>query len=73
MKTMLIAAAAAACLLCAPAVAQTPATPPGAPDVSRVQAGTYKADPDHTLVEFKREPHGFLALLRPVRRRPRAR
>ncbi|MBE7217880.1 MAG: YceI family protein [Caulobacteraceae bacterium] len=58
MKTMLIAAAAAA-LLAAPAGAQPAMPVPGAADVSRVQAGTYQADPEHTLVEFSVNHMGF--------------
>ena len=58
MKTMLIAAAAAA-LLSAPALAQAPGGTPGAPDLARVKAGTYKADPEHTLVEFSVNHMGF--------------
>ncbi|MGE5722629.1 MAG: YceI family protein [Sphingomonadales bacterium] len=54
--------------LCVPAVAQTPPmTVPGAPDVSRVVAGNYKADPNHTQVEWTVNHfglsmfHGFFA------------
>lgn len=49
-------------LLAAPLGAQAPempTTPPGAPDASRVVAGTYHADPDHTQVLFSVNHMGF--------------
>jgi polyisoprenoid-binding protein YceI len=45
-----LAALAAVVLLAVPAMAQTPAGPPGKADASRVVAATYKVDPDHTQV-----------------------
>jgi polyisoprenoid-binding protein YceI len=48
-----------ALLLAAPAVAQMPTTPPGAPDVSRVVAGRYKVDSSHTQVLFTVNHLGF--------------
>jgi polyisoprenoid-binding protein YceI len=45
--------AAAALALAAPLLAQQPAMEkPGTPDVTRVTGGTYKVDPDHTLVRW---------------------
>lgn len=53
----------AAILLAAVAVpaviAQPPASAPGAPDRSRVTAGTYAADPNHTMVVWKLDHLGF--------------
>ncbi|MCW0197103.1 YceI family protein [Sphingopyxis sp.] len=53
----------AAVLLAAVAVpaviAQPPASAPGAPDRSRVTAGTYAADPNHTMVVWKLDHLGF--------------
>ena len=49
-------------LLAAPLGAQQPALPttaPGAPIASRVVAGTYDADPDHTQVLFEVNHMGF--------------
>jgi polyisoprenoid-binding protein YceI len=43
----------------APAVAQAPMAVPGSLDASRVQAGTYAVDSDHTQVEFKVNHLGF--------------
>lgn len=61
MRHILIAAGLTA--LAVPVIAQQPAglpaTPPGAPDVSRVKAGTYKADPGHTQVLFTVNHLGF--------------
>lgn len=48
-----------ALLLAVPAAAQMPTTPPGAPDVSRVAAGTYKVDGGHTQVLFTVNHLGF--------------
>ncbi|CAM3228968.1 Lipid/polyisoprenoid-binding YceI-like domain-containing protein [Sphingomonas antarctica] len=48
--------------LAVPAVAQAPQMPktaPGAPDAKRVQAGTYKVDPNHTQVLFEINHLGF--------------
>jgi polyisoprenoid-binding protein YceI len=57
-----LAIAVAACLLALPAQAQAPAAPPGAVDVSRVAAGTYAADKDHTQVVWSVEHMGFSTL-----------
>ena len=43
----------------APAIAQMPMQPPGAPDVARVAAGTYAADPHHTQVAWSINHLGF--------------
>ena len=40
-------------------IAQAPASAPGAPDKSRVTAGTYAADPGHTLVVWEVDHFGF--------------
>lgn len=40
-------------------IAQAPATVPGAPDTARVTAGTYAADPGHTLVVWEVDHFGF--------------
>ncbi|WP_294391663.1 YceI family protein [uncultured Sphingomonas sp.] len=48
-------------LIAAPAIAQ-PAGKPGAPDVSRVQAGTYTVDPNHTQVLWSVDHMGFSVL-----------
>ena len=40
-------------------IAQPPASAPGAPDKARVTAGTYAADPNHTMVVWKLDHLGF--------------
>ncbi|TVV71310.1 YceI family protein [Sphingomonas solaris] len=50
---------AAVLLAATPAVAQMPTTKPGAPDASRVTAGTYAVDPNHTQVVFTVDHLGF--------------
>ena len=40
-------------------IAQSPAGVPGAPDKARVAAGTYAADPRHTLVAWEVDHFGF--------------
>ena len=40
-------------------IAQAPAGVPGAPDKSRVAAGTYAVDPSHTLVVWEVDHFGF--------------
>jgi polyisoprenoid-binding protein YceI len=40
-------------------IAQPPASAPGAPDKTRVTAGTYAADPNHTMVVWKLDHLGF--------------
>ena len=58
-KTFNVFVIAAAALTGAiPAVAQMP----GAPDASRITAGTYKVDPDHTQVVWTLRHMGFSAL-----------
>ncbi|MEH3106386.1 MAG: YceI family protein [Sphingomonas fennica] len=42
-----------------PAIAQAPTTAPGAPDASRVKAGTYTVDSGHTQVLFTVDHLGF--------------
>ena len=46
-------------ILALPVAAQAPMTVPGAADVTRVTAGTYAADPGHTLVQWKVNHFGF--------------
>lgn len=60
MLKLLPAVAVVAALLVAPVSAQTaPPERPGKPDLSRVAAGTYKVDPDHTQVVFTANHFGF--------------
>ncbi|MGN6689452.1 MAG: YceI family protein [Sphingopyxis sp.] len=40
-------------------IAQPPANPPGAPDKTRVTAGAYAADPNHTMVVWEVDHLGF--------------
>ncbi len=49
----------AALLLAAPAIAQMPASPPGSHNPAAVTAGTYTADPGHTLVLWTVNHLGF--------------
>ncbi len=42
-----------------PLLAQGVAQKPGAPDLSRVTAGTYQVDPEHTLVKFEVDHWGI--------------
>ena len=59
-STLILAAALAGAL---PALAQTPpATVPGAPDVTRVAAGTYAVEPNHTQVVWSVNHLGFTVL-----------
>ena len=46
-------------LLAVPLAAQMPTTAPGAPDPARVVAGTYKADPAHTQINWQVNHMGF--------------
>lgn len=46
-------------MLALPVAAQAPMTVPGAADVTRVTAGTYAADANHTLVQWKVSHFGF--------------
>lgn len=46
-------------VLAAPGTAQMPMEQPGKPDASRVTAGTYTVDPDHTLIGWKVNHLGF--------------
>lgn len=55
--TMILAATFVAAAL--PAIAQMPTVAPGAPEPSRVGAGTYTADPHHTQVGFTVNHLGF--------------
>jgi polyisoprenoid-binding protein YceI len=54
---------AALLIAASPAISQTPmqmpTTPPGAPDPSRVVAGTYALEPQHTQVMFTLDHLGF--------------
>ena len=59
MKQLLSALAVALVAAAAPAVAQQV---PGAADVSKVQAGAYKADPNHTQVVWSVDHMGFSIL-----------
>ncbi|QNE04269.1 YceI family protein [Croceicoccus marinus] len=60
LKTKLAAAALASAALAAPVIAQDDApTLPGQMAVSRITAGTYTADPLHTLVGFRVNHFGF--------------
>ncbi|WP_419808510.1 YceI family protein [Sphingomonas sp.] len=49
----------AALLLAAPLLAQMPTTPPGSRNPAAVTAGTYAADPNHTLVTWTVDHMGF--------------
>ena len=53
---------AAAVLLASPVLAQAPAGLPGAAEVSRVTAGTYKVDPNHSQVTWTVDHMGFSPL-----------
>ncbi|MBC7496061.1 MAG: YceI family protein [Sphingomonadaceae bacterium] len=57
MKLILATAVAAATAFAVPAMAQMAV--PGAPDIARVAAGTYAADPRHTQVEWRINHFGF--------------
>lgn len=59
---MRIALAAIALAAALPAAAQAPMAPPGAPDPSRVVAGSYKADPAHTQVAWSVNHMGISTL-----------
>ena len=50
---------AIAALLTAATLGASPAEAPGKPDPARVTAGTYTADPAHTMVEFRINHMGF--------------
>ena len=58
MKKLLAAASLAAVMIATPVLAQTP----GAPDVSRVTAATYKVDANHTQVVWSVDHMGFSIL-----------
>ena len=49
----------AALFLAAPALAQMPSAPPGSRNPAAVTAGTYTADPGHTLVTWTLDHMGF--------------
>lgn len=57
MKLILATAVATAAAFAVPAMAQMPV--PGIPDIARVAAGTYAADPRHTQVEWRINHFGF--------------
>ena len=59
MTSRLLAAAALAALLAAPAVAQAPMRSPANPDPSAVQGGTFAVEPTHTRVMFAVSHMGF--------------
>jgi polyisoprenoid-binding protein YceI len=61
MKKIILAAAAAS-LVAFTAAAQAPAGKPGAAEVSRVAAGTYKVDPAHTMVVWEVDHLGLSPL-----------
>jgi polyisoprenoid-binding protein YceI len=42
-----------------PVIAQMPTTPPGSKDASKVVAGTYAADPGHSLIAWEVNHFGF--------------
>ena len=46
-------------LAAAPLLAEQPASRPGSPNPAAVTAGSYAADPDHTLVEWEVDHLGF--------------
>lgn len=50
---------APAALLALPLAAQMPKEAPGKPDKTRVVAGTYKLDPNHTLIGWRVDHLGF--------------
>lgn len=59
-KALIATMLAGATLAAIPVIAQKlPTTPPGAPDPSRVVAGTYAADPHHTQILFQVNHLGF--------------
>lgn len=45
--------------LTVPLLAQLPKEPPGAPDISRITAGTYRINPEHSQVLFTVDHFGF--------------
>ena len=53
------AALALAALAIPAVIAQSPSGVPGAPDKARVTAGTYAADPNHTMVVWEVDHLGF--------------
>ena len=59
LKRLVLIGAAAALAVSAPLVAQNAMQTPGAPDPARVAAGTYQADPNHTMVEWEVDHLGF--------------
>lgn len=54
-----LATATTVTIAAAPIAAQAPAGKPGAKDVARVTAGTYKTDPGHSLVTWTVDHLGF--------------
>jgi len=59
MKRGVILLAGLSIVAAIPLFAQMPTTPPGAPDVSRVTAGSYTVDPGHSQVAFAVNHLGF--------------
>ena len=59
LKSLKLIAPLVAAAVAAPMVAQMPMAPFGKPDKTLVQAGTYKADVNHTLVGWKLNHLGF--------------
>ncbi len=59
MRLMPLAAGLTLAALSMPVVAQAPMTKPGAADASRVKAGTYTVDSNHTQILFKVDHLGF--------------
>lgn len=58
-RTLPLAAFALAAAIVTPIVVAQGASAPGAPDKSRVTAGTYAADPGHTMVVWEVDHFGF--------------
>lgn len=58
-RTLPLAAFALAAAVITPIVVAQGASAPGAPDKSRVTAGTYAADPGHTMVVWEVDHFGF--------------
>ncbi|MFM9936327.1 MAG: YceI family protein [Novosphingobium sp.] len=58
-RALALALPLACAVLAVPMVAQAPAGVPGQPDLSRLTAGTYTADPTHSLVSWRINHLGF--------------
>lgn len=59
MRPLLIAPLLSGALLATVAIAQMPSTPPGSRNAAAVAAGSYTADPGHTLVTWTVDHMGF--------------